>query len=295
MDIRRKVRLDAFTTIGIGGIAEYFAVPRDQEELADLIKLAQDKGKPIHILGRGANTIFGDFEGFVVYTKNFSNMSVEDEGDKGLRVKVAAGVDLHKLVKLAVDENLEGVYRLVGLPATVGGAVSMNAGAFGYEISEHLLSVKFLGWDGNVYTAMKQDLNFSYRNSPFPSLGVVLECEFLFQRTNRPIFEEFQSIKRLRKEKQPINMPTSGSTFKNPQGHAAGKLLEEVGMKGFRIGGVAFSEVHANFLINVDRGTFQDVLKIIQVAKRRVLETFGIELEEEVVLVGKRDAFARLD
>jgi UDP-N-acetylmuramate dehydrogenase len=241
-------------------------------------------------LGRGANTIFGDFEGIVINTKMLRDLKIR-ERDGGLEIIAQAGVPLNTLVELGVKENLEGIYRLVGFPATVGGAIAMNAGAFGYEISQHLKAVKFLSYEGEEILLKREDLSFSYRSSPFPYMGIIFEAIFFFPKLNYGVYEEYERIKSKRKESQPIQMPTAGSTFKNPPTDSAGQLLERVGMKGYRVGHVAFSEKHANFLINLGGAIFEDVVKIINHAKRRVFEEFGIVLEEEVRLIESSSAY----
>lgn len=288
----KNLDLWPYTTIRIGGKALYFCEPKDLEELKYAIFFALDKSLPIFILGRGSNTIFGDFEGLVISMRRFEGFEVRREGDL-FHITAQAGVLLSKLVSFSLKEGLEGFYRLVGFPATVGGAIAMNAGAFGYEINEHLKEVVFLDWEGKLQRARKEELSFSYRSSPFPDLGFVLAGTFAAPKAKRDIVEEYKVIREKRASKQPLNLPTCGSTFKNPPGHFAGRLLEKVGMKGYRVGDVAFSEKHANFLVNLGRGTYQEVLKIIQEAKRRVFESFGISLEEEVRLIESGCAYGR--
>lgn len=282
--ILRRVSLSPYTTIGIGGVGRYFALPKDIEGLRYVLDFAKDKGLPVFPLGKGANTIFGDFDGLVVSMKNFGELRVEKK-DGLFYVRAGSGVPLKELVRMALKENLEGIYRLAGFPATVGGAVAMNAGAFGYEISHHLKRVIFLDWDGQIQTASREELTFAYRSSPFPKLGIVVGAEFIFPRADYHTKQEYSAIRSRRKASQPINLPTCGSTFKNPPGRYAGRLLEEVGMKGYRVGGVSFSEKHANFLVNLGSGTYEQVARIIEEAKKRVYEEFGIELQEEVRLV----------
>jgi len=197
------------------------------------------------------------------------------------------------VVKLGVELNLEGIYRLAGFPASVGGAVAMNAGAFGFEVSKALKEVLFLDWEGNIQRISRKDLEFSYRKSPFPERGMVLEAVFEFKKAKGSVREEYEGIKNKRKATQPINMPTCGSTFKNPEGNYAGYLLERVGMKGYRVGGVAFSNLHANFLINLGKGSIDEVYKILEEAKRRVYEEFGIKLEEEVRIIESGSPYGR--
>ncbi len=284
MKFVKNVSLANFTTIGIGGVAEYFCEPKEEEELRRALFFALERDKPIFPLGRGANTLFGDFRGLVISMRRLRKLSVRERDGK-LFVSAQAGVPLNELVALALKENLEGIYRLAGFPATVGGAIAMNAGAFGYEISQNLVCLSFMDYEGKVHRLKKEEIAFSYRFSPFPQMGLVLEAEFEFKRARADIKTEYEAIRKKRKESQPVNMPTCGSTFKNPPGYHAGKLLEEVKLKGYRIGDIAFSEKHANFLVNLGRATYEQALKIIQEAKRRVYESFGVELEEEVRLV----------
>ncbi len=289
MRLEKEIALSKYTTIGIGGVAKYMAFPENTKQVRECLKIAQWEDIPLFVLGRGANTIFGDFEGIVINTKMLRDLKIR-ERDGGLEITAQAGVPLNTLVELGVRENLEGIYRLVGFPATVGGAIAMNAGAFGYEISQHLKAVKFLSYEGEEILLKREELNFSYRSSPFPSMGIILESVFFFPKLNYGVYEEYERIKSKRKESQPIQMPTAGSTFKNPSTDSAGRLLEKVGMKGYRVGQVAFSEKHANFLINLGGAVFEDVVKIINHAKRKVFEEFGIELEEEVRLVESSSA-----
>ncbi len=293
MLIKEGVNLAPFTTIGVGGLAKYLSQPKSEKELRHSLFFAFDRGLEIFILGRGANTIFGDFDGLVVSMRAFKCLKVKRE-ENFFIVEAEAGVPLSELVKLSLRENLEGIYRLMGFPATVGGAVAMNAGAFNYEISQHLVEVVFMDWEGEIHKIKREELNFSYRYSPFPELGIVLSASFKVPVSKSSVKGEYEFIREKRKKTQPINMPTSGSTFKNPPEDHAGRLLETVGMKGYRMGQIAFSHLHANFLINLGGGSFEDVVRIIQEAKRRVFEEFGITLEEEVRLVEGSSAYGRM-
>ena len=285
MESFKDADLSKLTTIRIGGRGDLLLFPEGEEDLVRAVLRSREEERPLLILGGGSNTILGDVKGIVVSTKKMSGIDVKPLGEGRLKVEVLCGTPLKEITSLALRENLRGIYKLMGFPATVGGAVAMNAGAFGTEISEYLVSVRFVNWEGKIEVAKKEDLSFSYRSSPFPKIGVVLSCEFVFERSSFPVLEDYKRIREIRKKTQPINLPTSGSTFKNPYPEHAGKLLEKVGMKGYRVGDVAFSEVHANFLVNLGRGRFCEVLKIVGEAKRRVFEEFGIRLEEEVRIV----------
>ena len=284
MLLEKNFPLRNLTSIKIGGRALYYAEPKDLKELKEVIKLSQVRDIPLFILGNGSNTILGDIKGLVLHTKNLSGLSVQQKNGK-LRVEALSGTPLKEIIKLAVKENLKGVYKLLGFPASVGGAVSMNAGAFGVEISDFLKEVYFLSWEGEIIKASRKELEFSYRKSPFPKLGIIYKAVFEFERSCEPILSDYNRIRKVRKEKQPINLPTSGSTFKNPEGDYAGRLLEKAGLKGFRLKELAFSEKHANFLVNLGNASFSEARDLINLAKEKVYDAFGVILKEEVKLI----------
>ncbi|RLJ70352.1 UDP-N-acetylmuramate dehydrogenase [Hydrogenivirga caldilitoris] len=281
MNLLKNYNLSKLTTIRIGGKAKFFAQPADFNELRELILFSREKDIPIYVLGGGSNTIFGDIGGLVISLRKLTGMKVERKGEVFL-IESLAGTPLREIVSLSVKENLDGLYRLVGFPATLGGAIAMNAGAFGVEISSFVRRVIFVDWNGEIKEKNSEEIEFSYRSSPFPREGLVLSCLLELPRSDTPVEGEFKRIREKRKRTQPIDKPTSGSTFKNPYPLYAGELLERVGMKSYRIGDVSFSEKHSNFLINHGEGRYGDVLKLVNEAKRRVYEEFGVRLEEEV-------------
>ncbi|WP_461829220.1 UDP-N-acetylmuramate dehydrogenase [Aquifex sp.] len=284
MLLERDFLLKNLTSIKIGGRASYYAEPKSLEELSGLVKLSQAKELPLFVLGNGSNTILGDIKGVVVHTKNLSGLKLQRRNGK-LTVEALSGTPLKEIIKLAVRENLKGIYKLLGFPASVGGAISMNAGAFGTEISEFLKEVYFLSWEGELIKASKEELEFSYRKSPFPKLGIIYKAVFEFEISSEPFLADYNRIRKIRKEKQPINLPTSGSTFKNPEGDYAGRLLERAGLKGFKLKELAFSEKHANFLINLGNASFSEAKDLIALAKEKVYDAFGVILKEEVKLI----------
>lgn len=284
MDIEKWVKLAPLTTIKIGGKAELLGKPTSKEELIKLITLSKEKDKPILILGNGSNTILGDVKGVVIDMSKLRGVEVSSTGGT-FYLKAFAGTPLKEVIGIALRNNLQGIYKLLGFPASVGGAVAMNAGAFGVEIKDFLWEVEYITWEGELVSCKASELHLSYRSSPFPELGVVVSCTFKLSLSDKPVSEEYAKIRKKRKASQPINLPTSGSTFKNPYPQHAGMLIEKVGMKGYRTGDVAFSEKHANFLVNLGEGSFEEVKRIIGEAKRRVHEEFGVNLEEEVKLI----------
>lgn len=284
MELIEGFDLSKLTSIGIGGKAKYLLLPEKIQDLSTAIQMSREKNLPIFILGGGSNTVFGDVEGFVVSLERLRGVRIREE--KGcLLVEALAGTPLKEVATLALRENLEGIYKLLGFPATVGGAVAMNAGAFGVEMKVFIEELTYMDWSGRLVKLRGEEVDFSYRSSPFPSIGVVVSCLLRLRRSERDVLEDYKRIRDIRRKTQPLNLPTSGSTFKNPLPEKAGALLERVGMKGYRVGGVAFSQKHANFLINLGGGSLKEVRELIAEAKRRVYEEFGINLEEEVRLI----------
>jgi len=284
MLIPENVPLKNLTSIKVGGKARFYAEPRNVEELRNFIEFSKTKGIPLFILGNGSNTILGDVNGLVLNLRKLKGLKVLQINGK-FRVEALSGTPLREIIRLSVRENLKEFYKLLGFPASVGGAISMNAGAFGVEISQFLKEVYFLDWEGNLHKVKQEELEFSYRKSPFPKLGIVYKAVFELEKSEENILPEYERIRSIRKTKQPINLPTSGSTFKNPKGEYAGRLLEKVGLKGFKLKDMGFSEKHANFLVNYGEGTFREAEDLIFLAKERVFDEFGIKLEEEVKLV----------
>ncbi len=284
MNFEKDVPLDGFTSIGIGGKADFFLRARDKEDLKKGIEFSRAQDRSLFILGGGSNTIFGDVKGIVIKMEEFFPLKVLNDGHE-LRIKVSGGTPLKEVIGFAVRENLDRIFRLAGFPATVGGAVAMNAGAFDVEISEFIEEVEFLDWEGKIQRVNKKEIAFGYRASPFPQMGVVTEVVLRLRRSENPVKEEFAIIRDRRKRSQPINKKTSGSTFKNPSGEKAGRLLDSAGLKGYRVGNVSFSDLHANFMINLGGATISEVRDLINTAKERVKERTGYLLEEEVRLI----------
>jgi UDP-N-acetylmuramate dehydrogenase len=284
--LKRKFPLKEYTTIKIGGWAELFFTPSKEEDIIQLLpKLAQDY--PLYYLGGGSNTIFGNFKGVVVYTGNLKGWQIVKETYEGVYIEALAGTPIKDFYPLCVEKSLFGLEMLMGIPRiTIGGAVAMNAGAYGREISSVVEKVTYFDPTEGVLKEIKPQ--FGYRSSPFPQKGLVLKVLLKLEKKKESFKRVVAELSRQRREKQPLSYPTAGSTFKNPPQGYAGKLLQEVGLKGFCTkNGLCFSEKHANFLVNRDlKATFDDVLKILDIAKERVFREFGIVLQEEVKIVG---------
>jgi UDP-N-acetylmuramate dehydrogenase len=280
MITNKNVDLKDFTTIKIGGVGSYMFFPENEKEFLYIYK--KYKNDKLYTLGKGSNTIFGDFNGVLINTKHFYDIKIS-ETKEGILVKASAGVPLKDLIKISVENNVEDFYKLIGFPASTGGAIAMNAGAYGVEIFDFIKGVWYIDNDEIVYKP-KEEIFYTYRKTEFENKPV-LYGEFLFRKSHQDIKPLAQTINQKRMEAQPLNMPTSGSTFKNPKGDFAGKLLETVGLKGYRIKDIGFSQKHANFLINYQNASFQNVIDILNIAKEQVYKAFNIILEEEIKLI----------
>lgn len=275
--------LSKYTWMKVGGAADYYVEPADKNDLIEIAKYFRQNNFPFHILGRGSNVLVSDdgIRGAVMSLETaLSGLKME-----GGRILAGAGVWLQKFVDFCIQQNLAGVEMLAGIPGTVGGAVVMNAGAHGGEISNYLVDVEvFRGCE--VTRVVKEDAEFSYRQSAFEK-DIVLSATFELPQGNR---EELTKRRRelilKRNETQPLELPNSGSMFKNPPNTFAAKLIEQAGLKGKRIGNAQISEKHANFIVNLGSANAADILQLLELARRTVYQNSGIELELEVRLLG---------
>ena len=279
--ISENIHIHRYTTMGVGGTVKYYAEPESVEELSYLLKWSLDKDIPYFVLGGGSDVIFADreFSLLVINTKNFRYFEFEDTG-----VSTGAGMNLNKLIRECAMQGLSGLENLYGIPGTIGGAISKNAGAYGVEIKDSVKSAKILEDEGNLKTLTRDELGLSYRESAFE--GVLVEVSFTLQEGNPDeIQDKMIDIIKKRNLTQPRGK-TSGCIFKNPEPElSAGYLLDKAGLKGFRIGGAMFSDIHANFIVNTGNAAADDIFNLIDEGKRRVYEKFGIKLEEEVVII----------
>ena len=273
------------TSYGIGGPAEIFAQPHDKEDLKRILKFAKNNKKPVHFIGSGSNLLVCDegISGMVITLgKSFKNIFF-----KGNRVFAETGVMLGKMVKECIKRNLSGVESLVGVPGTLGGALIMNAGAFGGEISNYLKSVTAITIAGSEKKYTASDITFEYRNSSFKSNEILIDAEFEFIQSNKSTVTE-NKIKASggRKSSQPLRFRSAGSVFKNPKEGAAGYYIDRAGLKGTKIGDAEISTKHANFFINHGKAKANDIVELIIQAKKAVKKEFGISLELEIKTIG---------
>jgi UDP-N-acetylmuramate dehydrogenase len=277
--------LAPFTSYKIGGPTAVWVAPVTQDGVGRALEVIHEKKVPLFILGRGSNLLISDhgWDGVTLYLgENFSNWTF-DHG----QAKVLAGTLLMDLIRAVVEKGLSGLELLAGIPGGVGGALRMNAGAFGQEIEQVTVSVGGFRRDGTPFSANRRAINFGYRC--VSELDKVVITSALFQFTPEDadaLRARMNDILALRAGKQPLNYPSCGSVFKRPAGYYAGALIEETGLKGKRIGGAMISRKHAGFILNVDNAKAVDVYALIQLIEARVLDRFGVRLEREVKLIG---------
>ena len=278
--------LKQYTYSKVGGEADYLAFPRNQYELKRIVTFANDQEIPWMVLGNSSNIIVRDsgIEGFVIMFDHFRDIMVN-----GYVIEAEAGAKLIDVTHVARYHSLTGFEFACGIPGSIGGAVYMNAGAYGGEIAHILQSCKVLTPEGELKTLTAEELAFGYRHSKLQETGdVVISAKFALAPGNyEQIDQEMARLTHLRELKQPLEYPSCGSVFKRPVGHFAGQLISEAGLKGHRIGGVEVSEKHAGFMINVDHGTAKDYEDLIAHVIATVEKSAGVTLEREVRIIGK--------
>ena len=278
--------LKQYTYTKVGGAADYLAFPRNQYELKRIVTFANAHEIPWMVVGNSSNIIVrdGGIEGFVIMFDHFHDVRVN-----GYVIEAEAGAKLIDVTHVARYHSLTGFEFACGIPGSIGGAVYMNAGAYGGEIAHILQSCKVLTPEGEIKTLSASDLAFGYRHSKIQETGdVVISAKFALAPGNYDqINQEMARLTHLRELKQPLEYPSCGSVFKRPVGHFAGQLISEAGLKGHRIGGVEVSEKHAGFMINVDHGTAKDYEDLIAHVIATVEKSAGVTLEREVRIIGK--------
>ena len=273
------------TSYGIGGPVSAFITPKDRNDLARILMFANQNEIETHFIGSGSNLLVSDsgING-IVLTPAKALTQLEFNGS---HVIAESGVMLGGLVKECIKRNLTGVESLIGVPGTLGGALVMNAGAFGGEISNYLKSVDMMNMKGIISTYSPKDIDFSYRFSSIKSDEFVLQAQFELIEENPDIIQEKRmKASKGRKTNQPLRFRSAGSVFKNPDEYAAGYLIDQAGLKGTKIGDAEISHHHANFFVNHGKANASDIAQLIRMARKSVFEKFGIKLELEVKTIG---------
>ena len=274
------------TTFRIGGPADALALPKTPEEVAEVVHFCHEHAQPYYVLGNGSNLLVSDegYRGLVLQLyRNFNDIQVNGE-----TITVQSGAMLAAVARAAYQTGLTGLEFASGIPGTIGGAVVMNAGAYGGEMKNVLKEVTVLTKEGEVLVIPAKALELGYRTSVIPKngwivLGAVLQLK---KGDQEQILARMEELKEQRITKQPLDLPSAGSTFKRPEGYFAGKLIMDAGLRGFTVGGAQVSEKHCGFVVNRGNATAADVWKLICEVKRRVKEMTGVELEPEVKLLG---------
>ena len=275
------------TTFRIGGPAEYLILPQTAEEIADVVKLCRQEEIPWYIVGNGSNLLVADegVRGVVIQLlRNFNQIQVE-----GCQIRMQAGAQNAAVAKRALDASLTGFEFAAGIPGTIGGAVVMNAGAYGGEMKDILKEVTVLDQNGMIRTIPTEELELGYRTSIIARKGYVVLEAVIVLKTGDPkeIKAAMNDLKEKRVTKQPLEYPSAGSTFKRPEGYFAGKLIMDAGLRGFSVGGAQISEKHCGFVINKGNATAKDVTELMDETKKIVMEKFGVALEPEVKRLGQ--------
>lgn len=268
------------TTFRAGGNADYLVTPTSKEEIIELLKI----DIPKTVIGNGSNLLVkdGGIRGLVIQLSKNDRYTINENV-----IEAGSGIFVAKLSQLALKEGLTGLEFACGIPGTLGGAIYMNAGAYGGEMSNVVVETEFLKENGEIETIT--DHQFAYRKSIFQNMnGIILSSRLKLEKGNvDEIKSKMDEYKTARNTKQPINFPSAGSTFKRPEGYFAGKLIEDAGLKGYRIGGAEVSTLHAGFVINADNATSKDILELISYIQKTVNEKFGVNLETEVKIIGE--------
>lgn len=270
----------------LGGNADYFVTPITYEQVQKVVKLAKKENIPFMLLGNGSNLIIkdGGIRGIVMYLGKLNKIKVEKT-----KIIAQSGALIADVSKQGLASHLTGLEFACGIPGSVGGALFMNAGAYGGEIKDVLHQAKIIDKEGNLRTIQAEELDLAYRTSNIPKNGyIVLEAEFALEKGN---YEEIKAVMDdltfKRESKQPLEYPTCGSVFKRPPGYFAGKLIQDSGLQGKQIGGAQVSLKHAGFIINKDGATANEYIALIQYVQKVVKEKFGVELEREVRIIGE--------
>ena len=285
-NVRINEPMKNHTTFKIGGPAQYYVTPESVTQIQEVVSLCRNMNIPLHVIGNGSNILVGDdgVDGVVLALFNtFSDYEIKDNV-----ITAQAGMSLIKLAVIALREGLTGLEFASGIPGSVGGAVYMNAGAYDGQMKDVVTSVTVLDEAGNIRILGRDELDMGYRTSAVAKHNmIVLQVIIELKAGNKEqIKDRMNQLSELRKQKQPLEYPSAGSTFKRPERYFAGKLIADAGLKGYSIGGAAVSEKHAGFVVNMGGATAKDVVELTDYIKKRIIEQFGVTLELEIKKIG---------
>ncbi|MCL4536371.1 MAG: UDP-N-acetylmuramate dehydrogenase [Nitrospirae bacterium] len=286
IDIRFNEPMSMHTSLKIGGPADVALFP-DEPSLPELIKTLTGEGVPYIVIGGGTNILVKDrgIDGAVIFTSKMNNITLNAERST---LNAEAGCSLQKVINLCIEHGLSGMEGLAGIPGSMGGAIAGNAGSFGCEIKDVVKSVNLLMPNGGIKELSANDMSFQYRSAKIPSDSIILSA-VLSLKKDEPfeIKKRFTGFINEKKSKQPVSKPSAGCVFKNPKDIAAGKLIDDAGCKGMRMGDIDVSAIHANFFVNAGNGTCDDFLKLMDMVGKKVKDKFGIVLEPEIRILGR--------
>ena len=285
-NVRANEPMSAHTTFQIGGPADVYVAPRSAEQVAAIVKACREADAPLAVVGNGSDLLVADEGLRCVVMQILDNMA--DVRVEGTRIVAQAGATNAQVARAALEAELAGFEFASGIPGTVGGAAIMNAGAYGGEFKDVCVELACVTPDGEFVRVSREDADWSYRHSMMGDAGyIVVEAMLeLAHDEVAAIKERMDDLKARREEKQPLEMPSAGSTFKRPEGYFAGKLIQDAGLRGYRVGGAQVSEKHTGFVVNAGGATAADVRQLIADVQDRVFEQFGVRLEPEVKMWG---------
>ena len=288
-NVLEKELMSKHTSFKTGGKTDFFVIVDSISKLQTLLNLIKKEKINYFIIGNGTNVLVTDkgFRGIIIKLK-FDNVHVEKQNEFAI-LTVGASYPLAKLRKIAVENGLDNLEFLIGIPGTIGGAVKMNAGAYGGEIKDLVLETKVMDKNGNIFILTNEEQEFRYRGSIyFDKEYIILETILKVGYKNfEEITQKIDELFNKRKEKQPLEYPNAGSTFKRGDGFITAQLIDECGLKGYLVGGAQVSEKHAGFIINKENATSKDILDLIQIVKQKVYEKFGKQIELEIIIIGE--------
>jgi len=268
MIVKKDCPMGEYTSFKTGKNAKFLLIPETEQEIIEAVNFAKKEGLDFIVLGNGTNVFFaGDYDGVVIKLK---------------------GENISTIAKDAAKKGLAGLEFASGIPGSLGGAIFMNAGAYGGEMSQVLKTVTSIAQDGKLHVRKTAECGFGYRHSIYMENNeIILSADFeLYHDDPKAIEERMAELTKQRVEKQPLQYPSAGSFFNRPEGHFAGQLIEDAGLKGLQIGGAQVSDLHAGFIINKDNASPEDIIDLMKVVQETVLDKFGVKLEPEVRIIG---------
>lgn len=289
-DVRFMEPMMKHTSLRIGGPADLFVIPRNIPSLKNILVVLKKRKIPFLALGGGTNILVrdGGIEGAVISLRSFKKIEILSEDKVNVKMHVEAGTPLQRLVNFSREKGYAGIEGLAGIPGSVGGAICGNAGAFGYEMKDVLISVSIMDDKGKIKSLKKEDIDFGYKRSSISSTDLLLSAEIILKKDKKEhVSAKIEDFLKKKWETQPSLEPSAGCVFKNPPKLSAGRLIDEAGCKGMRIGKIEVSSIHANFFTNKGKAKASDFIRLMENIAQKVKEKFGVILEPEIRIVGK--------